>query len=87
MRERNNAHYSIDGLWYTCWLIERRDRGDPQWWDSGGWTKKAHNATWFARQCDAENLLMLNRHWGEPTAVMVCEHAFMLEKPVDPTAK
>jgi hypothetical protein len=69
----NNARY--EGNWYYCWLIERRDRPQPEWWTAGcAWTTNAHDALWFARKSDAET------EAAEcPLDIVVCEHGFMLE--------
>lgn len=68
-----NAHY--EGNWYYCWLIERRDRAQPEWWAADcTWTTDAKAALWFARKSDADT------EAGEcPLNVIVCEHGFMLE--------
>lgn len=46
----------------TAWLIERRDRGRPEWArfsDSyAEWVTDACKACWFVRREDAEQLLL-----------------------------
>lgn len=71
---RTNARY--EGDWYFCWLIERRDTPEPQWWTTGcTWTKTAHEALWYSRKSDAD------ADAGEcPHDVVVCEHGFMIDK-------
>ncbi len=68
-----NARY--DHGWYYCWLIERRDTPEPQWFGADCmWHKNANDAEWFARKSDAEKSAAECPH-----DVVVCEHGFMLE--------
>lgn len=68
--------------WYYCWLIERRDRPQPEWWTDGPyctWTTDAHNAMWYARRDQADAMA------SEMTDidVFVCEHGFWLERAAE----
>lgn len=65
-----NARY--ENGWYYCWLIERRDLPQPEWFGADCfWHKNANDACWFARKEDAEQSA------GEcPHDVIVCEHGF-----------
>lgn len=43
-----------------AWLIERKDRGFPEWWTghSGpSWTDDPHDVVRFARQQDAQTMI------------------------------
>lgn len=76
-----NSRY--EGNWYYCWLVERRDRPHPEWWNGDFWVREAKDALWFARHCDAENIVYAYTHWGKPKDVVICEHGFMLEQPTN----
>src|SRR4051794_23626695 len=71
------ARYDVTGGWYYCWLVERRDRSQPQWMcNDGTWTTDAHKAQWFARRSDADEVA------GEIVGdAVVGEHGFMLAVP------
>ncbi len=76
MSDNPNARYSNG--WYYCWLIERRDRPQPEWLGVDiTWEKDAHKAFWFARRSDADKVA------GEMLGIdcLVCEHGFMREEP------
>ncbi len=67
-------HARYEGGWYFCWLIERRDTPEPQWFGADClWHKDANDAEWFARKSDAETSAAECPH-----DVVVCEHGFDL---------